>query len=76
MGGAAQGIHRGARGLVKGDLVVILADGEEIDISDLSPAAAVQVLRDRQITPADIRETRHMIRGITIPPPAPNTVKR
>jgi hypothetical protein len=57
---------------VKGDIVVILASGEQIDISDLSPAAAVQLLRDRQITPADIRETRHTIRGVTIPP-APNT---
>jgi hypothetical protein len=53
---------------MKGDIVVILASGEEIDISDLSPAAAVQLLRDRQITPADIRETRHMIRGVELAP--------
>jgi len=56
---------------MKGDVVVILASGERIDISDLSPAAAVQLLRDRQITPADIRETRHTIRkGEIAPAPA------
>lgn len=53
---------------MRGDVVVILESGEEIDISDLSPAAAVQLLRDRQITPADIRETRHVIRGLAIAP--------
>jgi len=58
---------------VKGDIVVILASGEQIDISDMSPAAAVQLLRDRQITPADIRETRHTIRDVAIAPaPAGN----
>lgn len=56
---------------MKGRVVVILASGEQIDISDLSPAAAVQLLRDRQITSADIRETRHMIGRVAIPP-APN----
>ena len=67
------GVHRGARGVVKGDIVVILATGDEIDISDLSPAAAVQLLRDRQITPADIRETRHTIRTGAIARPPANT---
>ena len=56
---------------MKGDVVVILASGEEIDISDLAPAAAVQLLRDRQITTADIRETRHLIRRGEAPPTAP-----
>jgi hypothetical protein len=42
-------------------LVVVLASGEEIDLSGLPPADVVAALRDRGVTAADIRETRHYI---------------
>lgn len=49
---------------MKGDLIVYLKDGRQFDLSDLSPAEAVAVLRKRQIGPDDVERTVHRIRDL------------
>lgn len=53
---------------MKGDTVVYLKDGRQIDISDLTVTEALALLRESRVSTEDVDRTVHVCRGLRIHP--------